>query len=93
MPAAVEDREFHVLVRDRLREELRSVHACETDLEMWGARAAQRACPEECAAEVRAPAAAAGDETRRRPLERREPGGEDAGLVQDLQRVIGAWHV
>ena len=56
-------------------------------LEMRRARPAQRASAEEGAAQIRRPAAGAGDDTSGRPVERQPLAPEDAGLGEDVDRM------
>jgi hypothetical protein len=55
---------------------------------MRRARSAKRAATEKSTSHVRGSTAAAGDDSLRRVLERRESGAEDAGIVQHAQRAL-----
>src|SRR6186997_3221234 len=93
MAAAVDESEFHVLTRDRVLEELGAVGGGKADLQVRRPLPAQRYRPEHGPAEVRATASAPGDDTRGRPLKRREARREDTGLVQHLERMIHSGNV
>jgi hypothetical protein len=88
MAAAISDRELHSFFRGETRDELRTLRLGAPELEVWRTRAAQRRAPEERATQIRAAAACACDNASRRRRKRRQACTQDAGLVQDLQRVL-----
>ena len=58
------------------------------ELEVWRARARQRAAAEERTTQIRPAAAVPGDDAAGRPIERRVAGIENPGLDQHVQRVL-----
>src|SRR5919109_2485732 len=91
--AAVGDGERHALGRGDTGQELRARDRRGPQLEVPRARAAQRAAAEERAAQVGGAAGRTGDDALRRPLERREPRRQDAGLVEHLEGACAAGDV
>jgi hypothetical protein len=83
VPATIERSQLQVLASCEVGKEARALQAGGTDLEVRSARAAQRTAAEQCAAEVRTPAARSADHTARRTLERRVMRIEDARIVQN----------
>src|SRR5439155_21944418 len=93
VPPAVRDVQLRPFARGDARDEVRAVELGRADLEMRIAWPAQRSRAEERSTQVRATAAAAGEDTLRRPVERAMRSIEYARAMERLVRVRGSLDV
>lgn len=90
---ALGDAELHAFLGGNPCKELGALWLGAPKLQMRRARTAERTTAEQGPAEIGAAAAGACNDPARRVGERRQPRAQDAGLVQNLKRMLVAGHM